>query len=32
VTNGGKHAVYGAFATLLDPVDEVIPAFAPDRA
>src|ERR1700745_1998708 len=24
VTNGGKHAVYQAFATLLDPGDEVI--------
>ncbi|MDQ6522846.1 pyridoxal phosphate-dependent aminotransferase [Nocardioides sp. LHD-245] len=24
VTNGGKHAVYGAFATLLDPGDEVL--------
>jgi len=24
VTNGGKHAIYGAFATLLDPGDEVI--------
>src|SRR5208282_2920586 len=26
VTNGGKHAVYEAFATLLDPGDEVIVA------
>jgi aspartate aminotransferase len=24
VTNGGKHAVYAAFATLLDPEDEVL--------
>ena len=24
VTNGGKHAIYNAFATLLDPGDEVI--------
>jgi aspartate/methionine/tyrosine aminotransferase len=24
VTNGGKHAVYNAFATLLDPSDEVL--------
>ena len=24
VTNGGKHAIYGAFATILDPGDEVI--------
>jgi aspartate aminotransferase len=24
VTNGGKHAVYEAFATLLDPCDEVV--------
>src|SRR5207249_4651603 len=24
VTNGGKHAVYNAFATLLDPGDEVL--------
>ncbi len=24
VTNGGKHAVYGTFATLLDPGDEVL--------
>ncbi len=24
VTNGGKHAVYEAFATLLDPADEVL--------
>jgi aspartate aminotransferase len=24
VTNGGKHAVYQAFATLLDPGDEVL--------
>jgi aspartate aminotransferase len=24
VTNGGKHAVYTAFATLLDPADEVL--------
>ena len=24
VTNGGKHAVYNTFATLLDPGDEVL--------
>ena len=24
MTNGGKHAVYKAFATLLDPGDEVL--------
>src|SRR3954470_19143924 len=24
ITNGGKHAIYNAFATLLDPGDEVI--------
>src|SRR3546814_12897436 len=24
VTNGGKHAVYNTFATLLDPCDEVL--------
>src|SRR5215471_13296439 len=24
ITNGGKHAVYNAFATLLDPGDEVL--------
>jgi aspartate/methionine/tyrosine aminotransferase len=24
VTNGGKHAIYGAFATILDPGDEVL--------